>query len=74
MACCAVFAHRACKCAGRCRTAFLNIHMRACCLQAEMARWMGPDAVRATMMGQMRDAMKEDVEKLLQVCTVCSLQ
>jgi hypothetical protein len=28
---------------------------------------MGPDAIRATMFGQMRDAMKDDVEKLLQV-------
>lgn len=28
---------------------------------------MGADAVRATMMGNMRDAMKDDVEKLLQV-------
>jgi hypothetical protein len=36
-------------------------------LQVEMARWMGPDAIRATMFGQMRDAMKDDVEKLLQV-------
>jgi hypothetical protein len=35
---------------------------------------MGPDAVRATMMGQMRDAMKDDVEKLLQVRTGCSLE
>jgi hypothetical protein len=32
---------------------------------------MGADAVRATMMGQMRDAMKEDVEKLLQVGYGC---
>lgn len=31
---------------------------------------MGPDAIRATMLGQMRDAMKDDVEKLLQVCCV----
>lgn len=38
-----------------------------------MARWMGPDAIRATMLGQMRDAMKDDVEKLLQVCCVVLL-
>lgn len=39
------------------------------CLHAqfEMARYMGPDTVRATMMGQLRDAQKDDVEKLLQV-------
>lgn len=36
-----------------------------------MARWIGPDAIRATMLGNMRDAMKEDVEKLLQVRGPC---
>lgn len=51
-----------------------SVRARVCCLQVEMGRWMGADAVRATMMGRMRDAMKEDVEKLLQVgcgCKAC---
>lgn len=39
-------------------------------LQAELARWMGPDLIRATLFEKMRDAMKGDVEKLLQVRSI----
>lgn len=38
--------------------------------QAELARWMGSDLIRAALFEKMRDAMKEDVEKLLQVTGV----
>ncbi|CAG9467392.1 unnamed protein product [Pedinophyceae sp. YPF-701] len=34
-------------------------------LAAEMARWIGADGIRASIMEQMRDAMKRDVEDLL---------
>lgn len=35
-------------------------------VQAELARWMGPELIRAALYDKLRDAQKEDVEKLLQ--------
>lgn len=33
--------------------------------QAELARWMGPELIRAALFEKMRDAQKADVESLL---------
>ena len=33
------------------------------CLQVELSRWIGIDAIRASLYPKMRDAMKEDIDK-----------
>lgn len=35
-------------------------------LVVELARWVGPEVVKASLFEKMRDAMREDIEKLLQ--------
>lgn len=35
-------------------------------LQVELGRWMGPELIRANLYDKLRDAQKDDVEKLLQ--------
>lgn len=40
-----------------------------CVLQAELARWMGAELIRAAVFDKMRDAMKSDMDKMFQVGT-----
>jgi cytoskeleton-associated protein 5 len=35
-------------------------------LQAELARWVGPELVKAALFEKMREASRKDVEKLLE--------
>jgi len=37
------------------------------CPQVELSRWVGMDVIRASLFKEMRDAMKEDIERAMQV-------
>lgn len=48
----------------RCLTFLLCVAKNA--LQAELARWIGPELVKAALFEKMPDAFRKDVEKLLE--------
>ena len=44
----------------------INIHSPPSHHQVELSRWVGPDLIRSALFKDMRDAMKDDIEKAMQ--------